>query len=73
MEYAEKMYLVPQKQLDRLKNNTNNIPLRQSVEDDLCVAMKAILDRTDLAPHEKVKHYTALLQRYLAMVKQGDL
>lgn len=67
------MYLVPQKQLDRLKNDTKPLPLRQSVENELDVSMKNVLSKTDLTPHEKVKQYTALLQRFLALVKQGEL
>ena len=67
------MYLVPQRQLDRLKDDFRHVPLRQTVESDLEEAMKNVLNRSDLHPQEKVKHYTALLQRYLVMVKQGDL
>ena len=42
MEYAEKMYLVPPRQLDRLRDNDNRapIPLRQTVENDLDVSKK---------------------------------
>lgn len=40
MKYAEKMYLVPQRQLDRLKNDCAPIPLRQTVENDLDLSIK---------------------------------
>ena len=72
MENAEKMYLVPQRQIkDRLRgyDNTNPLPIRQTVENDLDVSIKNILSRDDLDPHEKAKQYTALLHRYLALIK----
>ena len=71
MDYAEKLYLVPQRQLDSLKNNEPPIPLRQSVENELDTSINNVLSRTDLDQHEKAKLYTGLLQRYLALVKQG--
>ena len=73
MEYAEKMYLVRQQQLDSLKHNETAPNLRQSAENDLDTAIKNVLSRTDMEQHEKAKLYTALLQRYLSLVKQGAL
>ena len=75
MENAEKMYLVPQRQLDRLRgyDNTTPLPIRQTAETDLDVSIKNILSRDDLDPHEKAKQYTSLLHRYLSLIKQGDL
>ena len=73
MEYAEKMYLVRQQQLDSLKHNETPPNLRQSAENYLDTAIKNVLSRTDMEQHEKAKLYTALLQRYLALVKQGAL
>src|SRR4029434_9607530 len=73
MDYAEKLYLVPQRQLDSLKNNEPPIPLRQSVENELDTSINNVLSRTDLDQHEKAKLYTGLLQRYLALVKQGTV
>ena len=75
MANAEKMYLVPQRQLDRLRgyDNTNPLPIRQTAENDLDVSIKNILSRDDLDPHKKAKQYTTLLHRYLSLIKQGDL
>ena len=75
MDNAEKMYLVPQRQLDRLRGNDNTtpLPIRQTVENDLDVSIKNILSRDDLDPHEKAKQYTLLLHRYLSLIKRGDL
>ncbi len=55
MEYAEKMYLVPQHQLDKARTENVRETIQQSVENDLDVAMRNILLRTDLNPYEKAK------------------
>ena len=73
MEYAEKMYLVRQQQLDSLKHNETPTNLRQSAENELDTSIKNVLSRTDMEQHEKAKLYSALLQRYLTLVKQGAL
>ena len=73
MEYAEKMYLVPQRQLDRLKNNETPPTLRQTAENELDTSMKNVLSRSDMDQHAKVELYTGLLQRYLSLIKQGSL
>ncbi len=43
MEYAEKMYLVPQHQLDKARTENVRETIQQSVENDLDVAMRNIL------------------------------
>nr|DAC81257.1 TPA_asm: acintoc2 [Astyanax tetra cavefish adintovirus] len=73
METADKMYLVPQHQLNRLKaitSDTENV--RKTVENDLDETMRHILSRSDLTPYEKAKLYASSLQRFLSLVKQGD-
>ncbi len=40
MEYAEKMYLVPQHQLDKARTENVRETIQQSVENDLDVAMR---------------------------------
>jgi hypothetical protein len=46
--------------------------IRQTAEKDLDTAMKDILNQKGLNPYDKVQKYTNLLQRYLALVKQGE-
>ena len=70
MDFAQKMFLVPQHQMDKLKESTPSI--RKTVENDVDTAIRHILARTDIDPHEKIKLYTVALQRFLALVKQGD-
>ena len=73
METAEKMYLVPQHQLDKLKTMTSGKEnVRNTVENDLNETMRHILTRSDLIPYEKAKLYASALQRFLNIVKQGD-
>ncbi|KAK3510289.1 hypothetical protein QTP70_033153 [Hemibagrus guttatus] len=55
METAEKMYLVPQHQLDKL---TDKESLRKIVENNLDDGIRKILSRTDLNEYEKAKIYT---------------
>ena len=70
---ANKMYLVPQQELDRLKIQVQGPEnIRQTKENDLDTAMKDILNRKGLNPYDKVQKYTNLLQRYLSLVKQGE-
>ena len=71
---ANKMYLVPQQELDRLKKTNAGAPenIRQTAENDLDTAMKDILNQKGLNPYDKVQKYTNLLQRYLSLVKQGE-
>lgn len=72
MEYAEKMYLVPHHQLDKLKSENARENIQQTVESDLDAAIRNILRRDDLNPYEKVKLYSQTLNRFLTVVKQGD-
>ena len=72
MDYTEKLFLVPRTQIDRLKESKVSPPIRQEVVHDLDTAIKAVLSRTDLTPHEKASQYSTLLQRYLTLVKQGE-
>ena len=67
------MYLVPQRQLDRLKNYETPPTLRQTAENELDTSMKNVLSRSDMDQHDKVELYTGLLQRYLSLIKQGSL
>lgn len=62
------MILLSPHQLNRLTRPEQTI--RHSAEDDLDAKMRAILDESDLNPHEKIKKYDALLQRYLNFLKQ---
>lgn len=74
MEYAEKMYLVPSHQLEQLKNpplpKEENI--RTTTMHSLDSEMKGVLQRQDLTEYEKAKYFDALLQKFLAHVKQGE-
>ncbi len=72
MEYSEKMYLVPQNQLEMLKSGTPRENIQQVVENSLDTAIRNILLRTDLDQREKVKLYSNILTRFLTIVKQGD-
>lgn len=73
MEHAQKLYLVPQHQLDSLKHRLPPERLRETVENELDEAMKNILDLQGLDLHEKAKKYASVLQRFLSLVKQGEL
>ncbi len=73
MEYAEKHYVIPQNQLNKLRAGGVRETIQQTVENDLDIAIRNILQRTDLDPHGKVKLYSNVLQRFLTIVKQGDL
>lgn len=73
MDHVQKMFLVPQHQLDKLKNlSFTPAPIRQTVENELDQSIREILSRTDMDPHEKAKQYAVALQRFIAIVKQGD-
>lgn len=72
MEYAEKMYLVPQHQLEKLKNENVRESIQQVVENDLDASIRNILLRSDLTQYEKAKLYSNILNRFLTIVKQGD-
>lgn len=63
------MFLLSPQQLSSITRQEQTI--RHVAEDDLDAKMRAILDETGLDPHEKIKKYDALLQRYLNLMKQG--
>ncbi|CAJ1067370.1 acintoc2 [Xyrichtys novacula] len=69
---AQKMFLVPPHQLNRITQQQQPTAIREAVEDDLDAKMRAVLDEPGLTPHEKIKKYNALLQRYLTLMKQGQ-
>ncbi len=54
-----------------LKSGTPRENIQQVVENDLDMAIRNILLRTDLDQCEKVKLYSNILTRFLMIVKQG--
>lgn len=72
MEHAEKMYLVPQNQLEKIQTPPQRENIQQFVENDLDTAIRNILLRNDLDQREKAKLYSNILTRFLTIVKQGD-
>lgn len=72
MQYAEKMYLVLQNQLDLLKTGTPSENIQHVVENDPDTAIRIILVRNDLDQRENVNLYLNILTRFLTIVKQGD-
>ncbi len=73
MEYAEKHYVIPQNQMNKLRAGNTRETIQEVVEKDLDVAIRNILQRSDLDPYGKAKLYSNVLQRFLTIVKQGDL
>ena len=75
MEHAQKMYLVPQHELDRIKHQTSasslDKPIRKVVENELDVEIQDLLNTPSIDMHEKAKKYSGILHRYLAFVRQG--
>lgn len=80
MEHTQKMFLVPQHQIDLLKQQVeqhhtpdqNNSNLRQVVQNELDKEMADVLKLPDTNVYEKAKKYSAILQRYLTLVRQGE-
>lgn len=71
MDHAQKMYLVPKRELDMLKSTSVVKPdIRQTVTQRLDTEISEILYKNDLPDDEKIKRYTAILQRYLALTRQ---
>ncbi len=58
LEHTERMYLVSQRQLDKLNTGTPRESIHQIVENDLDTTIRDILHRGDLESHEKAKMYT---------------
>lgn len=73
MDHTQKMFLVPQHELDSLRHPGPSQPktIRKAVESRLDSYMRNILLRVDISDNEKAKLYTNSLQKYLALVKQG--
>jgi len=75
MDHTQKMFLVPQQQLDALKHpmhDQRHGSIRQTVENDLDRAMNDVLEKPDTDVYEKAKKYSGILQRYLNYVRQGE-
>ncbi len=73
MEYAEKHYVIPQNQMNKLRAGNPRETIQEVVENNLDVAIRNILQRSDLDSYGKAKLYSSVLQRFLTIVKQGDL
>ncbi len=73
MEYAEKHYVIPQNQMNKLRAGNARETIQEVVENNLDVAIRNILQRSDLDTYGKAKLYSNVLQRFLTIVKQGDL
>jgi len=65
------MFLISPHQFKHLTQPETSI--RQTAEDDLDNKMRAILDESGMTSYEKIKKYDALLQRYLTLIKQGQM
>ena len=70
MDHVQKMYLVPQHQIDKLQNPTPLESTRQSSENDLDKSMAHILNNPESDIHTQALKYTAVLQKYLALIRQ---
>ncbi|KAJ1154245.1 hypothetical protein NDU88_006999 [Pleurodeles waltl] len=65
------MYLVPRQQLEHLgPSNTDVWDIRKNETQRLDAEIKAILNRTDLKPHDKAGLYSGALQNFLQYYKQ---
>ena len=65
------MFLISPHQFKHLTQPETSI--RQTAEDDLDNKMRAILDEPGMTSYEKIKKYDALLQKYLTLIKQGQI
>lgn len=78
MEHTQKMFLVPQHQLGLVKQQPHykqqdqRESIRQAVQNELDRAMIDVLNQPDTDMYEKAKKYSVILQRYLAVVRQGE-
>ncbi len=73
MEYAEKHYVIPQNQMNKLRAGNPRETIQEDVENNLDLSIRNILQRSDLDPYGKAQLYSNVLQRFLTIVKQGDL
>lgn len=75
MEHTTKMYLVPQHQIDKLKQPSpqdSELSIRRVAQTELDKEIAHVLDSPCVDIHEKAKKYTNILQRYLSLVRQGE-
>lgn len=79
MDHTQKMFLVPQHQIELLKQQQQQhqhepqpSSIRRSVQNELDRAMTEVLEQPDTNVYEKAKKYASILQRYLAVVRQGE-
>ena len=70
MDHVQKMYLVPQHQIDKLHNPAPLESTRQSSENDLDKSMAHILNNPESDIHTQALKYTAVLQKYLALIRR---
>lgn len=74
MHHAEKMYIVPSQQLERLRNPPDRDEnIRTTTIHKLDEEMKNILQSVGMSEHEKAKCYSEVLQRYLVLNRQRDM
>lgn len=74
MEHVQKMFLVPQHQLDLIKQQQQQQQtgsIRQQSQNELDKEMLHVLQDSDVDVYEKAKKYSDILQRYLTLVRQG--
>ena len=65
------MFLVPQHQIELMRSNpTPRQTLRETVQNDLDEKMRTILADNNDNVYNKAKRYSAVLQRFLALVRQ---
>ena len=76
MEHVQKMFLVPQQELDKLKQNASaaplDMPIRKAAENELDSDIQKLLATPSVDMYEKAKMYSNILRRYLTFVKQGN-
>ncbi|KAJ1190925.1 hypothetical protein NDU88_000244 [Pleurodeles waltl] len=71
MEHSQKIYLLPRHQLEQLGPSTADVcDIRRNETQRLDAEIKAILNRTDLKPHNKAGLYSGALQNVLQYYKQ---
>ena len=75
MDHVQKMFLVPQHELDKLKHQSHtqslDTPIRNIAENELDGEIQKLLATPGMDIHEKAKKYSGVLQRYLSFVRQG--
>lgn len=69
---SRKMFLVTPHQMNHLSQPAENQMIRRVAENDLDSKMRDILSAQGLNAYEKIQKSKALLQRYLALIKQGE-